>query len=93
MHTLRLLFLYSGEYIKFEQHTPLGSKRVDGSYRVTNVIKEINIPQSLQGKEQALFAVLKEAMEKNKGVGVFGADDIKQYELTLDVSEVMHHGK
>lgn len=83
------LFLFSGEYIKFEQHTPLGSKRADGSYKVTNIIKEIDIPQSLQGKEQALFAVLKEAMEKSKGVGVFGADDIKEYELSLDVSEVI----
>lgn len=28
-------------------------------------------------------------MEKSKGVGVFGADDIKEYELSLDVSEVV----
>jgi len=84
------LFLWKGEYIRFEQHQPIGEKVAKHHFKVTNIIKKIDIPESLTNKEE-LFTVLKEAMDVNEGSGIFGSEKNK-CEITLDLSEV-HYGK
>jgi len=85
------LFLWEGEYITFVQHRPAIRKLYDHYFKATNIIKKIDLPESLTSRKEELFTILKEAMVVNRGSGVVGSQK-KKCEITLELSEV-HYAK
>ena len=51
----------------------------------------MEIPEPLLSKKESLFTVLKEAMDVNKGAGIWGSDK-NIFEITLDLSGVIING-